>query len=147
MKVFVPFTKTKEAAKRKLISGNGWSWARVRGVGDSLGYGGGRGQSTGLVSACKVVIIVGVVGVGVGVREAGARGGGRHEGVDKWAVKGVFRAEVRDVFLLKPGMSGEINFLRCTPQRTAACGTLRPFMTELEVSLSSSWCGSHTLGK
>ena len=35
-----------------MISGSGWAWARVRG-GDSLGYGGERGQDRGLVSGFK----------------------------------------------------------------------------------------------
>ena len=41
-----------------------------------------------------------IIGEDVGVREIGARGGGRHEEVDKWAVRGVFRLEPRaEVFL------------------------------------------------
>ena len=36
--IFVPSARTR-ARQRKVISGSGWAWARVRGGEDSLGYG------------------------------------------------------------------------------------------------------------
>ena len=42
----------------------------------------------------KVIISVGEGSIGVAVREAGTREGGRHEGVNGWTVKGVFQAQV-----------------------------------------------------
>ena len=57
-----------------------------------------------------MVIIKGGVDVGVCVREADARGV-IHEGVDRWAVSGTFRAEVKGISLSNRVM----NFLRyCT---------------------------------
>ena len=44
--------------------------------------------------------------------------GGRDEGVDRWAVKGIFRVVVRSVSLSKLEKSGGMNFLRCTTQCT-----------------------------
>ena len=41
----------------------------------------------------KGVIIV--AGVGIRVREAGTIGGGRDMGVDRWAVRGIFKAKIR----------------------------------------------------
>ena len=41
-----------------------------------------------------VIILEGEIGVSVGAREAGTRGGGRYNGVDMWAVTGDFRANV-----------------------------------------------------
>ena len=39
------------------------------------------------------------------IKETGTRGG-RDEGVDRWAVQGVFRIEVRGMSSSKPGKSG-----------------------------------------
>ena len=61
--------------------------------------------SFGGIYGSKVVIIVGRFGIGV--REAGIRGDGRHEGVDGWMVKGAYRAEVEGDSLSKPGKSGD----------------------------------------
>ena len=79
-----------------MISGSGWMWARVRG-GDSLELWKRERLevlSFGGIYGSKVVIIVG----GIGVREAGRRGG-KNEGVDRWAVKEISRAKVRGVSL------------------------------------------------
>ena len=65
----------------------------------SLGYGREGSQSRGLVSGLEFWVIKSSYnsrrkGWHVGVREVGARGGGRHEGVDRWVVRGVLRAKV-----------------------------------------------------
>ena len=44
--------------------------------------------------------------VGEVVKETGTIGGGGEEGVDKWAVREVFKAVMRGVSLSKPGKSG-----------------------------------------
>ena len=63
--------------------------------------------SFGSIHGSKVVIIedmdVGLVGFGVSVRG----GGGRHEGVNRWVVREVFRAEVRDMSLSKSWKQGD----------------------------------------
>ena len=50
MEVFVPSARTKKDGYRKVISGSGWAWVRVRGGRDSLGYRRGRGLSRRLVN-------------------------------------------------------------------------------------------------
>ena len=91
----------------------------VRG-GDSLSYRRERGQSRGLVSGfkfcrlygSKVVIIEEDADVegGVGVGETVARGGRRENGIDRWVVRVVFRANVGDLSLSKPRKSRDMNF-------------------------------------
>ena len=58
-----------------------------------------------VVCGSKVVILEEDKDVGVGVRKTGTRG----EGVDRWMVRGVYRAEVRGVSLSKPqGCQGSL---------------------------------------
>ena len=52
--------------------------------------------------------------VGVGVREISTRRGGRDEGVDKWAIRGVFSRSQRRVFVKTREVKG-MAFLRCIP--------------------------------
>ena len=60
----------------------------------------------GDIHSSKAVIVeedIDVEGrVGVGASETGTRGGGRNDGVDRRAVRRVFRAKVRGVSLSKP---------------------------------------------
>ena len=49
-------------------------------------------------------------GIDVDVKESGTREGERDKRIDRWAVRRVFRAEVRVVSLSKPGKLGELIF-------------------------------------
>ena len=108
-----------------MISGSGWAWASVR-AGNSLSYRRGRGQGEDLVVVLlldgiygsKVIILeedTDVVEVGVGVWEIDKRGDEGDKRVDRWVVRGVFRAVVRGMSLSKLGKSEWLVFWGAIP--------------------------------